>query len=106
MKRKSTLEKLAEYYNTSVRLNDRTCRRFVEIKVKQGVYFVIDNSMTETDTLLIATSKHNDFVKMKNNHRAFELLRALFDEPLEEARPESKPTKKAVELFGELYEIS
>lgn len=104
--RDSTLSKLANHYNTTVQLNEKSCRRFVKITVKQGLYYVIDNSMTEENTLLIATSKHHDYVKVHNGHKTFELLKAVLDEPMTEERPSSRPTKKAVELFGELYEIS
>lgn len=106
MSKQTTLSKLAEHYNTTVQLNEKSSRRFVEITVKQGIYFVIDNNMTDENTLLIATAKHNDFVKVHNGHKTFELLKAVFDEPMTEERPSSRPTKKAVELFGELYEIS
>ncbi|WP_046029979.1 hypothetical protein [Vibrio vulnificus] len=104
MSGKSTLEKLAQYYNTTVELNEKTCRRFVKIAVNTGFYFVIDNSMSDENTLLVATDKHNDFVKVHNGHKTFEQLKTVLGESIKE-RAQSRPTKKAIEIFGELYEI-
>lgn len=101
----TTLEKLAKHYKTTVQHNEQSARDFVAVVVAQGVYYVIDNNITEPNTLLIATTKHNDFVKVHNGHKTFDLLTALFDEPIEE-RPSTRPSKRAIELFGEIYEIS
>lgn len=105
MSGKSTLEKLAQHYNTTVQLNEKPCRRFVRVLVNTGSYFVIDNNMSEENTLLVATAKHNDYVKVHNGHKTFEQLKAAFGEHSVKERPVSRPSKKAIEIFGELYEI-
>lgn len=105
MSGKSTLQKLAHYYNTRVELNKKTHRRFVKVAVDKGLYFVIDNGMCDKNTLLVATGKHNDFVKVHNGHRTFEQLKSVFGAHSIKERAITRPTKRAVEIFGELYEI-
>ncbi|PMO04343.1 hypothetical protein BCT19_01275 [Vibrio splendidus] len=100
----TTLEKLAKYYNTTVRVNEQSNRKFVELQTQKHTYFVIDNDMTDENTLLVATERHNDFQKITNNRHTIDKLINMFDshfKVVEQSR--SAPTKKAVELFGELY---
>ncbi|MEZ8168152.1 hypothetical protein A152_0012610 [Vibrio tasmaniensis 1F-187] len=107
--RGNTLQKLAHHYKTNVKHNEQAERDYVEIHTDNDIYFAVCNDVAHENTLLIATDKHNDYVKVKNNHKSFEALITLFDEQITESvdgtRPKERPKKKAVELFGELYEI-
>ncbi|WP_210472613.1 hypothetical protein [Vibrio crassostreae] len=101
----TTLEKLAKHYNATVRVNEQSNRKFVELQTQQHTYFVIDNDITDENTLLVATERHNDFLKIKNNRHTIDKLITMFDSHFKSVNCKSRsaPTKKAVELFGELY---
>ncbi|EHT4942422.1 hypothetical protein VV99796_01615 [Vibrio vulnificus] len=100
----STLEKLAQYYKTKVKLHEKLARRFVEIKGKKGTYFVIDNSSLEQDTLLVASNKHNDYVKIKNDYKAFGIIADAI-ETVPKDRVSPVIGKKLISLFGQHYAI-
>ncbi|OEE60126.1 hypothetical protein [Vibrio splendidus] len=107
--RLTTLQKLAKHYKTDVKHNKKAQRDYVEIHTDNDIYFVVCNGAVHENTLLVATETHNDYVKVNNNNKSFEALKTLFDEQITETVNETKtrarPKKKAVELFGELYEI-
>ena len=77
MKRQSTLEKLAKHYQTRIKIDSTTSREFVSIATPNGFVHVIDNSMTEKGTLLIATDR--DFSRIRNNKRAFAAIVQAID---------------------------
>ncbi|MBE4278849.1 hypothetical protein CGJ43_00070 [Vibrio parahaemolyticus] len=105
MSRLSTLEKLAQYYKTQVKLHEKLARRFVEINGKKGSYYVIDNDSLEQDTLLVASNKHNDYVKIKNDYKAFGIIvEAVLPAP-EKRGEHIQNGKKLISLFGQHYEI-
>ncbi|MEZ8966368.1 hypothetical protein AB6E53_06710 [Vibrio breoganii] len=105
----TTLQKLAKHYKTDVKHNEKAECDYVEIHTDNDIYFVVCNHAVHESTLLISTDKHNDYVKVNNNNKSFEALITLFDEQITElldgTRPKERPKKKAVELFGELYEV-
>lgn len=108
MRGMTTLQKLAQLYKTSVQHNDKAERDFVEIHTDNDIYFVICNDAVHENTLLVATDKHNDYVKVSNNNKSFEALKTLLDEQITETVNEANkraPKKRAVELFGELYKV-
>lgn len=96
-KRLSTLEKLAEYYSTNVKLSSKTNRKYVEI-LKEKTYYVIDNHCTDASTLLITGLADNQpYLKVKNNNWSFDVIRDAID---------LNKSCNRVELFGELYDIT
>ncbi|MFS1420515.1 hypothetical protein BCU26_016715 [Vibrio splendidus] len=103
----TTLQKLALHYKTVVKHNQKALRNYVEIQTDTNTYFVVCNDAVEDSTLLVATDGHNDYVKVSNNNKTFEALKTLFDERISEITNEKRrpPAKKAVELFGELFEV-
>ncbi|HDY7968046.1 hypothetical protein ABRZ79_04835 [Vibrio vulnificus] len=105
MSGKSTLEKLAHHYNVEIKLNEKLARRFVEIDTQRDTYFVIDNDTSDKNTLLVATKKHNDYVKIKNDYKAFGIIADTIALPKNERA--AKPSdKKLITLFGRQYEIN
>lgn len=89
MSRKSTLEKLAEHFETSVLVNHETGRKFV----KAENYYVIDNTETVKDTLLLTDGK--DHCRVENNGQTFHLLVSAIEQQ----------KQNTVELFGQLFTI-
>ncbi len=65
---KTTLEKLSMWYKVPLKGTDR---KYVEI----GEYFVIDNNDIDENTLLVSDGE--SYVKIKNNNKAFDVLRSL-----------------------------
>ncbi|HCG9752632.1 TPA: hypothetical protein NKQ52_005065 [Vibrio parahaemolyticus] len=100
----STLEKLAQYYKTEVKLHEKLSRRFVKINGKKGTFYVIDNGPLEQDTLLVASDKHNDYVKIKNDYKAFGIIVEAIA-PAPEERGPIQGGKKLISLFGKHYAI-
>ncbi|HDY7528532.1 TPA: hypothetical protein RQJ59_001790 [Vibrio vulnificus] len=101
MSGKSTLEKLADYYNTTVQLNETLCKRFVEILVEKGVYFVICNDSIEPNTLLVATAKHNDYIKIGNGYETAHWLIQKFGQSISD-RASSRSSERVGVVLGAL----
>lgn len=93
-----TLINLSAVYNTTIEFNEQTKRHFVKIQTSQGTFYVIENS----GSYLIASSKHNDYVKLKDSFTLVSQLIEVFQEYEKPTTPRA-PQRAAKELFEGLY---
>ncbi|MCU8257237.1 hypothetical protein M2G94_04545 [Vibrio vulnificus] len=101
-KRKHQIKKLATEFDVPV--IDHPLGSYIKLETPTGVYHIINNDLREHDTVLIATEKYDDYIKVPVENIADRFALFIRQHGLisrEKIKGRKPAMKSAKELFSE-----